>query len=157
MSKYDPVDFSSQYQSTFNEAAAGGVGISKLQQPGVNGTNISVNYASSGTATLTRDSNGGIVSEATGDAATAHTMNNNQVLTVLQAFDFIRIGVISSIEIQRVGDGFVIYLIGAEQNWAIRSQRNDQPRIFKSLQAAVNIIDDLGVPTEIIKIPIIRG
>ena len=33
----------------------------------------------------------------------------------------------------------------------------DQPRIFKSLQAAINIIDDLGVPTEIIKIPIIRG
>ncbi len=81
MSKYDSVDFSSQYQSTFNEAAAGGVGISKLQQPGVNGTNISVNYASSGTATLTRESNGSIVSEATGDTATAHTMNNNQVFS----------------------------------------------------------------------------
>ena len=81
MSKYDSVDFSSQYQSTFNEAAAGGVGISKLQQPGVNGTNISVNYASSGTATLTRDSNGSIVSEATGDTATEHTMNNNQVFS----------------------------------------------------------------------------
>ena len=79
------------------------------------------------------------------------------VLTVLQAVDFIQVGLITSIEIQRVDGGFVICLVGTEQNWAIRSQRNDQPRIFKSLQAAINIIDDLGVPTEIIKTPIIRG
>ena len=79
----------------------------------------------------------------------------SNVLTVLQAFDFVQVGLINSIEIQRVDGGFVICLVGIDQSWKIRSQRNDQPRIFKSLQAAINIIDDLGVPTEIIKIPII--
>ena len=81
----------------------------------------------------------------------------SNVLTVLQAFDFVQVGLINSIEIQRVEGGFVICLVGIDKNWKIRSQRIDQPRIFKSLQAAINIIDDLGVPTEIIKIPIIRG
>ena len=46
MSKYSSTDFSSTYQSTFAEAAAGGVGINKLQQPGVDGNNI--NMASAG-------------------------------------------------------------------------------------------------------------
>ena len=80
----------------------------------------------------------------------------NDVLTVLQAFDFIQIGVISSIEIQHTDHGFVLCLVGSDKRrWFLRSQRNDQPRVFKTLQAAMNIIDDLVVSTEIIKIPII--
>ena len=80
MSKYGSVDFSGQYQSTYNEAAAGGIGVNRLQQPGVSGSDISINYSSTGTSTLSRSSDGTITSTQTG-SATTHTLNNNQLFS----------------------------------------------------------------------------
>ena len=70
MGKYQGGNFSSGYQSTYNDAAAGGVGINNLSMPGVSGNNVSVNYAPQGGVKLARDANGNITNTQVGGVKT---------------------------------------------------------------------------------------
>lgn len=70
MGKYQGGNFSSGYQSTYNDAAAGGVGINSLSMPGVSGNNVSVNYAPQGGVKLERDAKGNITNTKVGGVKT---------------------------------------------------------------------------------------
>ena len=87
MSKYSSTDFSSTYQSTFDEAAAGGVGINKLQQPGVDGNNININYAPSGTSSMQRQPDGSLQSIPTNDPVVTHETSSQKLYINGSKFD----------------------------------------------------------------------
>lgn len=87
MSKYSSTDFSSTYQSTFAEAAAGGVGINKLQQPGVDGNNININYAPNGTSSMQRKSDGSLQSIPTNDPVVTHETSSQTLYINGSKFD----------------------------------------------------------------------
>ncbi len=70
LSRYSKGNFSSSYQSTYSEAAGGGVGVKSLQMPGVSGNNVSVNYAPEGGTKLTTDASGNISSSSVGGVVT---------------------------------------------------------------------------------------
>lgn len=87
MSKYSSTDFSSTYKSTFDEAVAGGIGIDKLQQAGVDGNNININYAPSGTSSMQRQSDGSLQSIPTNDPVVTHETSSQQLYINGSKFD----------------------------------------------------------------------